>query len=101
MPAAARQFAEKDAADAGFEPPLKHFSKLLPQACQARPAQLLNFHQYRVIHHRVFLSVTVNHSHSHALHRATSKCILQNVQTIKTPPGWTRRREGKAMIRLI
>ena len=45
---------------------LKHFAKLLSQACQTRPAQLLNFHQYRVIHRCVFLSVTVNRSHIHA-----------------------------------
>jgi hypothetical protein len=41
---------------------LKYFAKLLAQACQTRPAQTLDFDQYRVIH-RFFLSVTVNHSH--------------------------------------
>src|ERR1035437_6410606 len=60
---------------------LKHLAKLLPQGCQTRPAQLLNFHQYHVIHRCVFLSVTVNHSHMNALCDPTSKCILQNVQT--------------------
>src|ERR1035437_6548129 len=55
---------------------LKHFAKLLPQACQTRPAQTLNFHQYRVIHRSGFLSVTVNHSHMNALCGHTSKVLL-------------------------
>jgi hypothetical protein len=29
---------------------LKHFAILLAQSCQSRPAQVLDFHQYRIVH---------------------------------------------------
>jgi hypothetical protein len=58
----------------------KHLSKFLSEGRQACPAQLLNFHQYRVVHSFSFLSVTVNHSHMDALCRPTSKAKLQNIR---------------------
>ena len=37
---------------------LKHFPILPAQTCQGGPAQVLNFHQYRVVHSFLFLSKT-------------------------------------------
>jgi hypothetical protein len=46
---------------------LKHLSKLLSQACQARPTQLLNFHQYRFVHRCLPLCDRQPQSHERSL----------------------------------
>jgi hypothetical protein len=46
---------------------LKYLPILRAQGRQSRPAQALDFHQYRSVHCFGFLSVAVNHSHMNAL----------------------------------
>jgi hypothetical protein len=53
---------------------LKHLPILLAQTSQARPAQVLNFHQYGSVHGSFLLSASVNHSHMNALCRRKGKC---------------------------
>ena len=58
-------------------PGSRFFAKYLPilfaQTGESRPAQALDFHQYRIVHSFRFLSVAVNHSHMNARCGLTSK----------------------------
>src|SRR5665213_679606 len=56
---------------------LKHLAILLAQSRQRRPAQLLDFHQYRTVHSFRFLSMTVNHRHMNALCGAKGKSKIK------------------------
>jgi hypothetical protein len=51
----------------------KYLLILFAQTGECRPAQALDFHQYRIIHSFRFLSVAVNHSHMNAPRGPTSK----------------------------
>jgi len=52
---------------------LKYLLVLFAQSRQCRPAQVLDFHQYRIVHSPGFPSVAVNHSHMDALCRPEGK----------------------------
>jgi hypothetical protein len=56
---------------------LKYFAMLRAQTRQTCPAQVLNFHEYRIVHSFGFLSVAVNHSHMNAPRGAKGKSNIK------------------------